>query len=161
MGISLPPPPPEKNKIIHMEFVLEEICHRGEGLPYGIIPPPGKFCHGISSGGGGGGCHMVLFPPGEVLLWDFFRGKVYHMVFLHGERLPYGIISGGTICHGICSLIMTFVWEEEFTIEGEPLPYGIVFTPWGSSAKMVWVDLVCIYYIKWYVAAYGIMEWSL
>ena len=57
---------------------------------------------------------MVLFPPGEVLLWDFFRGeglphgipswgaiwyqcggKVCHMVFLHGEHLPYGIISGG------------------------------------------------------------------
>ena len=39
---------------------------------------------------------MVLFPPGEVLLWDFFQGKVCHMaVFLQGGRLPYGIISGG------------------------------------------------------------------
>ena len=60
---------------------------------------------------------MVLFPPGEVLPWDFFRGrrfaimvlfppwgsfalgflpgKVCHMVFLHGERLLCGIISRG------------------------------------------------------------------
>ena len=80
----LPPPPPRLPTkithavpILHMEFVLE-------GLPY--IPPP---------------------PPGEVLLWDLFRGKVCHM--LHGERLPCGIISGGTICHGICSLIKKFV----------------------------------------------------
>ena len=28
------------------------------------------------------------------------------MVFLQGERLPYGIISAGTISHGIC-------WEWE------------------------------------------------
>ena len=38
---------------------------------------------------------MVLFPLVEVLPWDFFRGKVCHMAFLQGERLPYGIISGG------------------------------------------------------------------
>ena len=31
-------------------------------------------------------CHMVLFPPEEVLLWDFYRG----------EGLPYGIPSWGT-----------------------------------------------------------------
>ena len=46
--------------ILHMEFVLEEICHRGgssamgflpgECLPYGIISL-GKSCYGISSGG--------------------------------------------------------------------------------------------------------------
>ena len=47
------PPPPKKQKIahavpiIHMEFVLEEICHRG-----------GRFA----------------IPPGEVMPWDFFRG---------------------------------------------------------------------------------------
>ena len=56
---------------------------------------------------------MVLSPPpppGEVLIWDFFRGKVY----LHGVRLPYGIISGGGggICHGIGYLIMKFAWGE-------------------------------------------------
>ena len=33
----------------------------------------------------GGGCHMVIFPSGQVLLWDFFRG----------EGLPYGIIFPG------------------------------------------------------------------
>ena len=56
---------------------------------------------------------MVLFPPGEVLLWDFFPG----------EGLPFGTPSwgtfaiwynlrggGGAICHGICFLNMKFVW---------------------------------------------------
>ena len=107
---SPPPPPPIAHAvpILHMEFVLEEICHRGGRFaiwyyfPWGssamgFLPgvrfaiwyyfPLGKFCYGISSGGKV--CHMVLFPPGEVLLWDFFRGEVCHMVFLHGERLPY------------------------------------------------------------------------
>ena len=57
-----------------MKFVWGEIYHRGETLPYGIVPPPplGKLCHWISSG-----------------------GKVCHMVFRQGGRLPYGIISGG------------------------------------------------------------------
>ena len=53
---------------------------------------------------------MVLVPPGEVRPWDFFRGKVCHIVFLNGERLPYGIISMSTICHGIGSLVMKLVW---------------------------------------------------
>ena len=44
----------------------------GEALPYGIVPPLGKFCP-----------------------WDLFRGKVCHMVFLQGESLLYGTISGG------------------------------------------------------------------
>ena len=52
------------------------------------------------------------------------------MVSLHGERLPYGIISGGTICHDICSLIMKFVWGKIY-IKGEALPYGIV-SPLGK-----------------------------
>ena len=78
----------------------------GEGVPYGI-PSWGTFamwhnfreeiCHGICplimQFAWGELYHMVLFPPGEVLPCDF-RGKVCHMVFLHGERLPCGIISG-------------------------------------------------------------------
>ena len=72
---------------------------------------------GFLPGGGGGFCHIVLFPPGEVLLWDLFRGKVYHMVFLHGERVPYGINSGGTICHGIFPHHEICVGGR-FTIEG-------------------------------------------
>ena len=48
-------------------------------------PPLGKFCHRISSGGGGGGCHMVLFSP-----WGSSA-----MGFLPGECLPYGIHSWG------------------------------------------------------------------
>ena len=41
----------------------------GEALPYDIVP--------------------------LVLAWNVFRGKVCHMVFIQGERLPYGIVSGG------------------------------------------------------------------
>ena len=61
------------------------------------------------------------------------------MVFLHGERLPYGIISGGTIRHGICSLIMKFVCGGggggEIYHRGGALPYGSV-SLWGSSAMV-------------------------
>ena len=96
-GISPPPPPPNKNRTC---------C---SNITYGICVG-GDLPSDFFRGGGGGCCHMVLFPPGEVLLWDFFRGKVCHKVFLHGERLPYGIISRGTICHGICSLIKVCVW---------------------------------------------------
>ena len=60
------------------------------------------------------------------------------MVFLHWERLSYGIISGGTIFLDICSLIMKFVcvWGGgEIYNRGEALPYDIVSPPpWGSSA---------------------------
>ena len=72
---------------------------------------------------------MVLFPPGEVLLWDFFRGEglpygipSWGAIWYQcggGGGLPYDIPSWGTfaiwyhfrgaICHGICSLIMKFV----------------------------------------------------
>ena len=71
--------------------------HIGGGLSYDIISPWGSSAMGFHPGGGGGAggvCHMVLFPPGEVLIWDLFRGKVCHIVFLQEEGLPYGIISG-------------------------------------------------------------------
>ena len=69
--------------------------------------PLGKFCYGISSGGEV--CHkvflqveglpygMVLFPPGEVLPSDFFRGG--------GGGLPHGITPPppGKFCYGISS----------------------------------------------------------
>ena len=78
---------------------------QGEHLPYGIISA-GTISHlfpyyEICVGGGrftieGKLYHMLLFlPPGEVMPLDFFRGKVCHMVFRQGGRLPYGIISGG------------------------------------------------------------------
>ena len=38
---------------------------------------------------------MGLFPPWGSSDMGFLPGKVCHMVFLQGERLPYGIISGG------------------------------------------------------------------
>ena len=39
-------------------------------------------------------------PPGEVLPWHLFRGKVCYVVFLQGEHLPYGIISGEVFFRG-------------------------------------------------------------
>ena len=66
---------------------------------------------------------MVLFPWGSSAM-VFLPGEVCYMVFLQGERLSYGIISAGTISHGICSLIMKFVWGEIYH-KGETLPYGI------------------------------------
>ena len=102
-----------------MEFVLEEICHRGGRFAM-YYSPGGSSAMGFLPGGGGGKvCHMVLFPLGDVLLWDFFReeGLPYGIPSeVHEENLPYGIISGegrggGAIFHGICSLIMKFVWS--------------------------------------------------
>ena len=103
----------------------------GEGLPYGIISPWGSSAKGFLSGAEG--LPFGIFPPGEVLLCDFFRGKVCHMVFLHGKCLPYGILSGGTICHGICYLIMKFVWGEYLPLRGK-LYHMVLFPPWGSFA---------------------------
>ena len=100
-----------------MEFVLEEICHRGWSSAMGFIP--------------GRRLAIWFYFPGEVLLWYFFRWKVCYMVFLQVERLSYGIISAGTISHGICSLIMKFVWGEIYH-RGETLPYGIVRPPPGE-----------------------------
>ena len=95
-----------------MEFVLEEICHRGGSFTIWYYFPLGKFCHGISSGGGGGGGSFAI-------IWYSFMGNICHMVSFPG--------GGGTICHGICSLIMKFVWGG-FTIwycfpPGEVLPW--------------------------------------
>ena len=55
-----------------MKFVWGEIYHRGETLPYGIVP-----------------------PPGEVLPLDFFRGKVCHMIFLQGDVCHMVLFPGG------------------------------------------------------------------
>ena len=117
-----------------MEFVLEEICHRGGRFAIWYYFPLGKFCHGISSGGGGGEC----LPCGIISPWGSSA-----MGFLPGEGLPYGIPSWGTFAiwynfrgdnlpcylfphHEICV-------AGRFTIEGEDLPYDIV-SPWRSSA---------------------------
>ena len=69
------PPPPSQNKsqiavpILHMEFVLEEICH-SEKFCHGISSggrlaiwyyfPLGKFCQGISSGGRFAICYSFM-----------------------------------------------------------------------------------------------------
>ena len=54
-----------------------------------------NLCGGKIYHRGGSFTIWYYFPPGEVLPWDFFRGRVCHMVFLQGERLSYGILSGG------------------------------------------------------------------
>ena len=73
-GISPPPPLPTKIAhavpILHMEFVLEEICHRGGRFAIYYYILPSDFFRG-----GGGGLPHGIIPPGEVLLWDFFRGE--------------------------------------------------------------------------------------
>ena len=121
-------PPPSQNRS-HMlsQCCIWNLCWRrfaivGEVLPWDFFR---------------GRLAIWYYFPGEVLLWDFFRGKACYMVFLQGERLPYGIISAGTISHGICSLIMKFVWGGIYH-RGETLPYGIVsplekFCHWISS----------------------------
>ena len=58
-----------------MKFVWGGFTIEGEALAYGIVSP--------------------LDCTGEVLPWDLFRGYVCHMVFLKGQLLPYGILSGG------------------------------------------------------------------
>ena len=76
-------PPPQKKSHMLTQYYIWNLCSRrfaieGEGLPYGIISPWGSSAMGFLLGGGGGGakiCYMILFPPGEVLLWDFFRGR--------------------------------------------------------------------------------------
>ena len=85
MDFSPPPPLPTKIAhavpILHMEFVLEEICHRGGRFAIWYYSLLGKFCHRISSGGGGGGGgglpHGIIPPLGSSA-----------MGFLPGEGLP-------------------------------------------------------------------------
>ena len=122
-----PPPSKQKSHMLSQYYiVLDEICHRhveGEGLPYGIIPSWGSSAIGFLPGGGSFAT-WYYSPLGKFCYW-ISSGKVCHKVFLHGERLPYGIISEGTICHGICSLIKKCVCVSGgggSTIEGEALP---------------------------------------
>ena len=75
-----------------MEFVLEEICHRGGSSAIGFLP-----------------------------------GKVFHIVFLQGERLPYGIISAGTFSH-LCG--------GRFTIEGK-FYHMVLFPPLGKFCHWI------------------------
>ena len=103
----------KKESHMMSQYYIWNLCWRrfaieGEGLPYGIIPPWGSSAMGF---GGGGGRFAIwyYFPLGKFCYGISSGGKVCHMVFLHGERLPNSIIFGGTICHGICSLIMKFV----------------------------------------------------
>ena len=108
-----------------MEFVLEEICHRGGRFVIWHYFPLGKFCHGITFLGG-------ILPYGIISPWGSSA-----LGFLPGEGLPYGIPSWGTFAiwynfrgdnlpwylfphHEICV-------GGRFTIEGEALPYGIVY----------------------------------
>ena len=83
-------PPPSQNKS-HMlsQYYIWNMCWRKFAIEGGGGAMPWDFFRG------GGGLPYGIIPPGEVMLWVFFRGKVCHMIFLHGERLPNGIISTG------------------------------------------------------------------
>ena len=91
----LPPPPSQSKSHMLSQYYIWNLCWRrfaieGEGLPYIIISPWGSSAMGFLPGGGG--LPHGIIPPGEVLLFDFFRGKVCHNVYLQVEGLPYGII---------------------------------------------------------------------
>ena len=117
-----PPPPKKKKPQSHMQsqYYIWNLCWRIFAIE-GVIkrfaiwyyPPLGKFCHGISSGGGGGGVAIwYYFPLGKfcygISSWGGGGGVLPYGI-PSWERLSYDIISGETICHGICSLIMKFV----------------------------------------------------
>ena len=135
-------PPPLPNKIahavpiLHMELVLEGdfAFPRWGRFAVWYYSPLGKFCHRNCSWGGGGGenvCHLVLFPPGEVLLWDSaIRGRFFsYGIIFRGDNLPWyffpyhenlcrwGGGGGGGFYHR---------WGK--------LYHMVLFPPWGSSA---------------------------
>ena len=102
-----------------------------------VLFPPGEVLPSdfFRGGGGGEGLPHGIIPPGEVLLWDFFRGKACHKVFLHGERLPYGIIFGGQSAMVFVPLSRNVcVWGGEIYHRGGSFTIIMVlFLPWGSS----------------------------
>ena len=110
-----------------MELVLEEICvPRWGRFAVWYYSPLGKFCHRNSSRGGGGICHMVLFPPGEVLLWDFFRGRFFIWYNFRGDNLPWYFFPYHEICVGGGGGEICHRWGK--------LYHMVLFPPWGSSA---------------------------
>ena len=149
----LPPPPSQQKSHMLSQYYIWNLCWRrfaieGEGLPYIITPPPpwGSSVIGFLPEGGGGLPHGII-PPGEVLLWDFFRGKVCHSVFLQVEGLPYGIISpwgsspigflpgggGGGLPHGIIPPGEVLLWDF---FRGKVCHK--VFLHWGTFA--IWYN---------------------
>ena len=119
-------PPPKKKNSPTMEFVLEEICHRGGRFAIWCYFPLGKFCHGISSGGGGGVAIWYYFPLGKFCygissggrfgIWYSFIENVFAIWYnFRVDNLPWYLFPHHAICVG-----------GIFTIEGEALPYCIV-----------------------------------
>ena len=123
------PPPPSMDSL-----PPDKIPHGKSSPSMGFLHPPPSSAMGFLPGGGGGGLAIWYYPPpwGSSAM-GFLPGKVCHMIFLHGERLPYGIIFAGTISHGVCSPIMkcVCVGGGEIYYRGETLPYGIV-SPLGK-----------------------------
>ena len=67
---------------------------------------------------------MVLFPPGEVLLWDFFRGRFFIWYNFRGDNLPWYFFPYHEICVGGGDIYHR--WGK--------LYHMVLFPPWGSSA---------------------------
>ena len=72
-----------------------------------------------------------LLGGGRLAIWYYFPRGRFCYGFSSGKGLPYGIISAGTISHGIW-----FPYHEicvggggEIYHRGETLPYGIVSAP--------------------------------
>ena len=164
-----PPPPSQQKSHMLSQYHICNLCWRriaieGAGLPYGIIFPGevlpwdlfrggggeicpiwyyflplGKFCHRISSGGGGGVLYGIISPWGSSVI-GFLPGggEVCHygiippcgnsaMRFLLGEGLPYGIPSWGTFA----------IW---YNFRGENLPWYLFpyheFCVWGGGGDL-------------------------
>ena len=115
-----PPPPPQKKSHMLSQYYIWNLCWRRYAIE-------GKVCH------------MALFPPGEVLPWEIFRGGG------GGEGLSYGIIfPWGNSAMGFLPGIRFAIWNyfphREVLLwdffRGGSLPYGI--PSWGTFA--IWYN---------------------
>ena len=128
-GIS-PPPLPTKIAhavpILHMELVLDEICHRGGRFAIWYYFPLLVLPSDFFRGGGGGLLHGIIPPWGEVLLWDFFPGEdlpkgipswaTFAIWYnFRGDNLPWYLFPYQEMCVCVCG-------GGGSTIEGEALP---------------------------------------
>ena len=109
----IPPPPP------WISFPQDKIPYGKRSPSMGFLPPPPK-------------------KKPHMLSQYYIRNLCWRRFAIEGERLPYGIISGGTICRGICSLSMIFVcvWGGGGEIYHRGGSFTIWYCPssWGSSA---------------------------
>ena len=106
------PPPPSMDSL-----PPDKIPHGKSSPSMGFLPPPSQFCHGISSGGGGGLAIWYYSPLGK-----FCYG------FSSGESLPYDIPSWGTFA----------IW---YNFRGDNLPWYLFpyheICVWGGGGRFI------------------------